>query len=153
MSVCGLNLLPSDRRAGPAADAGTGEVVTVMFLAGVVLTFVMLLTLAGRGAEASTRIDHAAEASAQAAALARDPRAAVVAATQTVMVSLDGLCVGGPRTDVDTSGWRPGGLVAVTIACTLRTGDLAPLPLPGTVTARGSSAAVIDTYRYADVEP
>ena len=149
MSRPAITVRPPRDRPHQRADLGVGEAVTVLFLTGIVLVLVLLLTLAGRGAEASTRIDHAAEASAQAAALARDPTTAVGAATQTAAASLTGVCTGGPHVDVDTSGWAPGGLVSVTIACQLRTSDLAPLPLPGALTAHASSAAIIDAFRYS----
>ena len=129
------------------------EVVTVVFLTGVVLVLVLLLTLAGRGAEASTRVGHAAEASAQAAALQRDPALAANAATQLANSSLAGFCDGGPQVTIDTSGWAPGGLVSVVIACRVRTSDLGPLPLPGAVTSHGSSAAVIDAHRFVEPQP
>jgi hypothetical protein len=135
------------------SDGGVGEVVTVVFLTGVVLVLVLLLVLAGRGAEARTRIDHAAETSAQAAALQRSPDVATIAATTTAIASLNGLCDGAPQIAVDTSGWVPGGLVSVTIGCRIRTSDLAPLPLPGALVAHGSSAAVIDTFRDNAVQP
>ena len=143
-----------DGRGGASrTDDGLGEVVSVMFLAGVVLAFVLVLTLAGRGAETRLRIDHAAESAAQAAARQRTPTAAVDAATNIITANLSGVCTGGPDIDVDTSRWAPGGIDAVTIACRVRTSDLAPLPLPGTLTARASGAAIIDVHRFNGSAP
>ena len=141
------------RGAASRTDDGLGEVVSVMFLAGVVLVFVLVLTLAGRGAETRLRIDHAAESAAQAAARQRTPTAAVAAATNIINTNLSGVCTGGPDIEVDTSRWAPGGIVAVTIACRVHTSDLAPLPLPGTLTARASGAAIIDVYRFNGSAP
>ena len=144
---------PSGRGVMSRRDEGLGEVVSVMFLAGVVLAFVLVLTLAGRGAETRLRIDHAAESAAQAAARQRTPTAAVDAAANIINTNLSGVCTGGPDIDVDTSRWAPGGIVAVTIACRVRTSDLAPLPLPGTLTARASGAAIIDVHRFNGTAP
>jgi hypothetical protein len=117
-----------------------------MFIAVVAVVFVLLLTLAGRGAEARNRVEHSAESAAQAAALQRSPDAAVQAATVTATASLTN-CVVPAAVAVDTSDWRPGGVVAVEVRCRIDTGDLAPLPLPGSLTVTGRSAAVIDSHR------
>jgi hypothetical protein len=130
-----------------ADDAGVGEIPQVMFLTLAVLAFVLVLTLAGRSAATRTRVEHAAEAAAQAAALQRTPAQAVTAATNTVTTALTGGCTGGPAVTVDTTTWGPGGIVEVRITCQIATADLSPLPLPGTLTMSGSSAAVIDAYR------
>ena len=129
-----------------ADERGVGEVIQVMFIAVVAVVFVLLLTLAGRGAEARNRVEHSAESAAQAAALQRSPDAAVRAATVTATASLTN-CVVPAAVAVDTSDWRPGGVVAVEVRCRIDTGDLAPLPLPGSLTVTGRSAAVIDSHR------
>jgi Flp pilus assembly protein TadG len=127
-------------------DRGLADTVNVMFMAVVVLVFVLLLVLTGRVAEARTRIEHSAESAAQAAALQRSPDAAHAAAGRVIDSALTN-CVGGPAWTVDTTNWAPGGVVAVTITCRIPTGDLAPLPLRGSLTLTASSAAVIDTFR------
>ena len=137
------------RVTGAAVDErGVAEVIQVMFLAVVVVAFVLLLTLAGRGAEARNRVEHSAEAAAQAAALQRSADAAVRAATVTATAGLTN-CIEPAAVTVDTSRWGPGGVVAVTVRCRIATGDLAPLPLPGSLTVTGRSAAVIDARRAA----
>lgn len=128
-------------------DRGLAEPVSVMVLAVVVLAFVMLLTLAGRGAEIRNRVDHVAESAAQAAARQRNADQATNAATNLANSTLDAACTGGPTVDVDTSHWAPGQAVTVTVHCRIPTGDLAPLPLPGTLTMTGRSAAIVDLYR------
>ena len=130
-----------------ADDRGLAEPVSVMALAVVVMAFVMLLTLAGRGAEIRNRVDHVAESAAQAAARQRNADQAGNAATTVATSALDDACSGGPTVDVDTSNWGPGQAVTVTIHCRIPTGDLAPLPLPGTLTMTGRAAAIIDTAR------
>lgn len=136
------------RRAHDAIvdERGLGEAIQVMLLSLVVLVFVLVLVLAGRGSEARTRVEHSAESAAQAAALQRNPDAARRAAVGVATAALTN-CSGNPTVAVDTGSWSPGGIVTVTISCSIPTGDLAPLPLPGSVTMTASSAAVIDTYR------
>ena len=129
-----------------ADERGVGEVIQVMFITVVAVVYVLLLTLAGRGAEARNRVEHSAESAAQAAALQRSPDAAVQAATVTATASLTN-CVVPAAVAVDTTDWRPGGVVAVEVRCRIDTGDLAPLPLPGSLTVTGRSAAVIDSHR------
>ena len=51
-----------------------------------------------------------------------------------------------PTVAVDTSNWRPGGIVSVEVSCEVATSDLAPL-LPGSYTVTARSAAVIDSRR------
>lgn len=134
-------------RATLTDDRGLAEPVSVMALAVVVMAFVMLLTLAGRGAEIRNRVDHVAESAAQAAARQRDADQATNAATNLATSTLDDTCTGGPIVDVDTSNWAPGQAVTVTVRCRIPTGDLTPLPLPGSLTMTGRSAAIVDTYR------
>ena len=135
-------------RSRASDDRGFGQTIQVMILAVVAVAFVLLLTLAGRSAEARNRVGHAAESAAQAAALQRTPTNAADAATRVATAGLTN-CGDGPEIAVDTSGRAPGGIVAVTITCQVRTRDLAPLPLPGRYRMRVTGAAVIDAYRSA----
>ena len=88
-----------------------------------------------------SRMDHAAEASAQAAALQRTAGNAQSAATTVANNSLGTVCAGGPVVSVDTSNFAPGNFVSVTISCTIGTTD----GFSDTVTV--TSSAVIDRYR------
>jgi len=126
-------------------DRGAAEVIQVMFLAIPAVAFVLLLTFAGRNAQADNRVEHSAESAAQAAALQRSPDAAVRAATVTATAALTN-CVTPATVTVDTSRWAPGGVVAVEVRCRIAAADLAPL-LPGSFTVTGRSAAVIDSRR------
>lgn len=121
-------------------DRGVSEAIGVLFLAVPVLAFVALLAWAGKASESVIRMDHAAEASVQAAALQRSPDNARSAATTVAANSLDGVCAGGPGVSVDTSSWAPGSFVTVTISCTIGTDGFRD-----TLTA--TSTAVIDRYR------
>ena len=100
---------------------------------------------------AGTRLDlnATAAAAARAASMARTPQAAVDAATQAAEANLagrSGTC--SPMTvTVDTSDFRRGGQVAVTITCRMSTAGLTGLGLPGTLTGSSTAHAIIDTYR------
>jgi hypothetical protein len=126
-------------------DRGVAETIQLMFVAIPAVLFVLLLTLAGRSAEAHNRVEHSAESAAQAAALQRTPDAAARAATVTATATL-GNCAEPAGVTVDTSNWQPGGIVSVEIRCRIDTADLAPL-LPGSFTVTANSAAVIDHRR------
>ncbi len=135
--------------AGRRSDRGSVSVemaVLVLPLAVVMAVFaIFCFRLAG------TRLDlnATASAAARAASLARSPQAARTAATDAARANLadhDRTCT--PLTvDVDTSDFRRGGQVAVTISCTLTTADLTGLALPGTLTGSSTAHAVIDTHR------
>lgn len=135
-----IRLLHNARRAW-SDDRGVSEAIGVVFLAFPVIAFVGLLAWAGKASESVVRMDHAAEASAQAAALQRSAGNARSAATTVANNSLGTVCAGGPVVSVDTSTFVPGGFVSVTISCTIGTTD----GFSDTVTA--SSSAVIDRYR------
>jgi uncharacterized membrane protein len=128
-------------------DRGLSESVTVVLGTPLAVVVMLLVVYAGRTSETRGRLDHTAESAAQAAARERTPEAAQAAAQATASASLDIACVGAPAVTVDTAAFAPGGAVAVTIRCTIHTSDLAPLPIPGTITATGASAAIIDVWR------
>lgn len=128
-------------RSAATDDRGVSEAIGVLFLAVPVLAFIALLAWAGAASESVIRMDHAAEASAQAAALQRTPDNARSAASTVASNSLDGVCAGGPGVSVNTSDWAPGNFVTVTISCTIGTTD----GFRDTLTA--TSSAVIDRYR------
>jgi hypothetical protein len=104
---------------------------------------------------AGTRLDlnATASAAARAASQARSPHTALDAANRTAATNLDDhhrVC--SPlQVDVDTSTFRPGGQVAVTITCHMNTAGLTGLGLPGTLTNSATAHAIIDTHR--DISP
>jgi Flp pilus assembly protein TadG len=118
------------------------------------LLVVLLLLGIGTGRLVSARldVDEAAHEAARAASLARSPGAADAAARQTAADALASAGLACPSLDasVDTTGFRPGGQVAVTIACTASLAGLTHVPMPGNHTLRSTSVSVIDTYRGED---
>ncbi len=136
-----MNNLHLRARAAWSDDRGVSEVIGLVFLTVPIVAFIALLAWAGKAAETVVRVDHAAEASAQAAALQRTAGNARTAATTVANNSLGNVCAGGPVVSVDTSTFAPGDFVSVTISCTFGTTD----GFNETMTT--TSSAVIDKYR------
>ena len=132
----------------PHDDRGAAEVVAAIMIAPVVVGFAVLVFFLGRQVESRASVRTAADSAAQAAARQRDPTAADAAARQTAidMLGDSSTCAGGPTVIVDLSNFRPGGIVAVDIACATGSDDLAAVAAPSR-TFTGHGAAVIDTYR------
>lgn len=136
-----MNNLHLRARAAWSDDRGVSEVIGLVFLTVPIVAFIALLAWAGKAAETVVRVDHAAEASVQAAALQRNAGNARTAATTVANNSLGNVCAGGPVVSVDTSTFAPGNFVSVTIRCTFGTTD----GFSETMTT--TSSAVIDKYR------
>jgi hypothetical protein len=106
---------------------------------------------------AGTRLDMnaTAAAAARAASMTRTPQAAVDAATQAANADLaDHARTCNPLTvSVDTSEFRRGGQVAVTITCRMSTAGLTGLGLPGTLTGSATAHAIIDSHREVGTAP
>jgi Flp pilus assembly protein TadG len=115
----------------------------------VIILLLVTLIGAGRVADAHQVVDDAAGDAARAASAARTSAAARTAAVQSATVSVSGRGVScSPITvNVDTSNWRAGGTVGVTVTCTAQLADLGIPILAGTRSISGQGAAVIDLYR------
>ena len=137
------------RRCGP--DDGTAVVETVICIP--LLVFVLLVAVTvGRYESARLHVDTAASAAARAASLARSPAGAQAAADAEARRSLAdaGVACPTPQVAVDTSGFRPGGVVKVAVSCRSDIGDLAGMGfLPVNTAITKSSAAPVDRYRQA----
>lgn len=115
----------------------------------VIILLLVTLIGAGRVASAHQLVDDAAGDAARAASMARSRQAATAEAQQSATASLAGRGVScSSRTiTVDTTNWRPGGSVGVTLTCAVQLADLG-VPIFGAsrdITAQ--AAAVIDVYR------
>lgn len=132
-------------------ETGAAEVVATLVIAPVVIAFVVLVFFVGRQVDARGSVRAAAEAAAQAAARQRSTDAADTAARQVAHAMLDNsaaTCAGGPDVAVDLNDFRPGGIVTVTVTCTIDRSDLTGLA-PPEQRYSGTASAVIDTYRSA----
>lgn len=121
---------------------------------GAPVIILLLVTLIGaaRVANAHQLVDDAAGDAARAASMARSTAAATVAARQSAAASLSGRGVScsSMAISVDTSNWRPGGSVGVTLTCTAQLSDLGLPILGGDRDITAQAAAVIDVYRQLD---
>ena len=127
-----------------------GSAVLEMVILAPVLLLILGLGVAGaRVVLAHQEADSVAGQAARAASIARDPTQAIAAAQDTATAALaqSGLSCSPMAVSVDTSGFRAGGSVAVTITCTVQLGSLMPASLVGARTISGRATAPIDTYR------
>ena len=99
-------------------DRGAADALALVLIAPAVIGLAVLVVMLGRSVDARAQAQSAAEAAAQAAALERSPAAADAAARRVVaamLVDRDSCSV--PSVHVDTSAFRPGGEVRVSIEC------------------------------------
>ena len=124
----------------------TAELVLLTPLLIVILLFVVAL---GRLAGARLNVDAAAAQAARAASIARDPATASTTARQIATAALgsDHVTCAQLTVSTDTSDFTPGGLVAVTVTCTVTLADLTGLRLPASESVSSTANSVIDTYR------
>ena len=119
--------------------------IIVPLIMGVVLLFVFF----GRQGAAAEGVTHAAHVAAVAAAHERDPGSAQQAARNAATSTLSAAgtaCSGGPQVSISADQWAPGGVITVTVVCTVDRSDLDAIGAPAR-SATGTSRAVIDRYR------
>jgi Flp pilus assembly protein TadG len=134
-------------RRGGSGERGTATVELVL-LAPVVFALLAFIVGLGRSADARGRLTGAARDAARAASLTNTSDAASAAAHDTALTDLDGagLECKSPQVSTDTSRFRPGGQVQVTIRCTLDLSSLVISGLPGTSTLTAHATVPLDTY-------
>ena len=140
----------SEQRDANSGDGGGADVIAVILIAPIIVSFVVLLFFLGRQIDTRATVRTASEAAAQSAARQRNPAAAEQAARRTAseMLTDPKTCAGGPIVAVDLSLFAPGGTVTVDVTCTTATNDLTAIAAPPR-TFTGHSTAVIDRYRAA----
>jgi Flp pilus assembly protein TadG len=115
------------------------------------LIIAMLLLVVGLGRVSHGRqlVDQAAAAAARAAALTNAPGPATTSAQQAAQDTLSqaGVSCRQLHVQVNTSVFRPGGYVDVTVRCTASLSGLALVGLPGSMTLTASSRSVLETHR------
>lgn len=130
------------------SDQGSVTAQTV-FAVPLLIAVLMFVVVCGRLVETQLRVDTAAEDAARTASLARSSQDAQKAARSAVAGDLGG---GGAScsayaVSIDTSGFRPGGAVRVSVRCSASLSGLSGLGLPGTVDVTSHAASPIDFYR------
>ncbi|MFY1674034.1 hypothetical protein ACN27G_29460 [Plantactinospora sp. WMMB334] len=114
------------------------------------LVLVILITSASFVmARTNLHVNAAASAAARAASLARSTHAANRDATDAAEANLAGRC-DSLGIDVDTGGFRRGGLVRVTVSCRVTLRGLTGIGLPGATTVAATATSPIDVYRHLE---
>jgi Flp pilus assembly protein TadG len=130
-------------------DSGSADVLGLVLIFPAMLGLTVLVLWLGRQVDTSAQVQAASDAATQAAARQRDPRAATSAATSVAWMMLDEVeaCRGGADVVVDTSAWRAGGSVTVTVSCTPATSDLRLVAPADARPITGTSTATLDSFR------
>ena len=115
----------------------------------VLISLLLLVALGGRLSSARGNVLGAARDAARAASIEREAAAAPQAATAAADAALSGqrLTCRSRTVDTETDDFRPGGTVAVEVACVVSLADLALVNVPGSRTIKARSVEVIDVYR------
>lgn len=141
-------LVAAVRRRG-GDDRGT-ETPEMLFMAAALVLLMLLVIGMGRYARAGQLVQQAAGDATRAASLAASPDQARTDAAAALDMSLAGAGVSciAKSVDVDTSDFRAGGVVRVSVSCTANLGDLTVTGLPGTKTVTADAAAPLETRRH-----
>jgi Flp pilus assembly protein TadG len=144
-------------RAGatvPGRDAGFLS-LELLVVATVLILVALLVVGWGRLSYSRGSVEKAAAAAARAATATSSPAAADVAAHQTAQADLSAAGVSCARftVSVDTTAFRPGGQVTVTVRCTARLSDVALAGFPGSKTLTGSSVSPLERLRDLGTSP
>jgi hypothetical protein len=130
-------------------ERGGSDVAPMMFVVPLAFGVVLLFIFLGRQGESAEGVTHAAHVAAVAAAQQRDrnsARAAAVTAATSTLEAAGTACADGPAVEVGADRWAPGGVITVTVTCTVARGDLGAISAPPTRLS-ATSQAVIDRYR------
>jgi len=109
----------------------------------------MLIAATWRLGHVRGEIRDAAAEAARAASLRQSPSSAARAAQDAATKTLEAgnLTCADTYVSTDTSNFRPGGVVSVTVRCNTRLEDLTLLALPGSVAMEATDVEVIDRLR------
>jgi Flp pilus assembly protein TadG len=135
-------------------DRGSADALGLALLAPAAIGLALVIVFLGRQVDSRATAQSAAEAAAQAAAQERTPSAAVAAARQVgAAMLIDATTCASPQVLVDTSAFRPGGRVAVTVSCSVSTAGLEAIDPPTTRPATATAFAAIDPFRATAAGP
>ena len=141
----------SGRLAGRlAGSADRGSSTTELVIVTPVVVVILLLVVAlGRYAHGKQLVEQAAAAAARAASLASTSAQAQDRARQAASGALAdaGVSCASMSAAVDTSSFRAGGTVSVTLTCTADLSGLTLAGVPGSATMTATGAAPLETYR------
>lgn len=140
-----------EARSGDARDRGSADALGLALLAPAAIGLALVILLVGRGVDARATAQTAAESAAQAAAQERTPAAARAAAARVGAAMLvDATSCANPQLSVDTTDFRPGGMVAVTVTCAVSAVGLEPVAAGPTGAYTARAVATLDPLRRTD---
>lgn len=130
------------------ADAGF-TAVELAIVTPVVIVLLLGVVALGRVTQGRQLVDQAAAAGARAAAVVGSPSQAGTTSREAVASTLSqaGLSCDQSDVDVDTSQFRAGGSVSVTVRCTVNMSALTLSGVPGAMTLTATSRSPLETYR------
>ena len=142
-------LMTLRRRLQGERDERGNAAIEITLLAPVLLVVLLFVVGLGRMAHARQQVESVAADSARAASLERNVglSAGVAQAEARRSLGTTGVSCSGLDVSVDTSAYRPGGRISVTVSCTARMSDLAMAGFPGRHTFTATSVVPIETYR------
>ena len=137
------------RRSRLHSERGSLALELVVLTPVLVLTLWLLGVVSLRAMVAHAQVDEAAREAARAASIARSPASAKQVATVAAASSLRQArrTCQAVQVITDLGRFRPGGMVQVTVTCTIRLRDLGLLLAPGSRTTEASYSAPIDVHR------
>ncbi|WP_298800210.1 TadE/TadG family type IV pilus assembly protein [uncultured Pseudonocardia sp.] len=137
------------------ADRGSAATELTLLTPLLVMLLVLIAVVAYRVVDARLRLDSTAHQAARAASIERTATRADQAASRLATTALDSAgpsCADvGVRTD--TSGFRPGGAVTVTVTCTVDLTGGFLLAVPGRTQVTATATEPVDVYRSTTDTP
>lgn len=135
------------------ADRGSSDALGLALLAPAAIGLALVILFLGRGVDSRATALSAAESAAQAAAQERSPAAARAAAQQVADAMLvDESTCARPAVSLDATQFRPGGVVTVTVTCSVSTAGFEAIGAsPRSFTA--VAHATIDPLRAGEGRP
>ena len=139
------------RRRSSERDRGSADALGLALMAPAAIGLALVIVFLGRHVDSRATVQSAAEAAAQAAAQERSVVAAVAAAEQVgAAMLIDDSSCSSPLVVVDTARFGPGGLVAVTVSCTVSADGLEPIGPPALGPTTATAFATIDPLRATE---
>ena len=130
------------------SDGGSSDALGLELIAPAAIGLALVILFLGRGVDSRATVQSAAESAAQAAAQERTPATAVAAARQVADAMLvDRSTCTSPSVTIDTSAFRPGGVVAVTVSCSVSSAGLELIRPPDHGPYTATAFATIDPLR------
>ena len=142
------------RPTRPKRDDGSSDALGLALIAPAAIGLALVIVFVGRGVDSRATVQSAADSAAQAAARERTPAAAQLAAGRVASSMLvDESSCSSPSVLVDTTAFRPGGQVAVSISCSVSAAGLELISPPDLGPTSATAFATIDPFRAAGEQP